>query len=346
MALVDFDSLDLGFDIVIIGAGAAGCSLADNLSGKYKVLLVDSKDFPRKKACSGIIVSEGMEFFDGKINESVMLSPNFLDISYVDVDNDLEKKVEKGFVNSSRFELDKLLLDKIVDKENIFFIKNTMFVEFIDTSDGVHTVVVLESNGRIKTIITKYLVGCDGAISRIRKKISKKDVKFYVGIQEVIKCDAKIDRAFFIFDSSITDFYSWVIPKGELVEIGTLLPPIESKEKYGAFKEKICKKFGVRGDGLVNSAIVLRPQSRQDICLGKGGIFLCGEAAGLISPSSAEGISFALWSGKYCAEALNDDKHPMKGYEKRCAVLLERLEKKFTKSFLISDKEKRKELFG
>lgn len=39
------------------------------------------------------------------------------------------------------------------------------------------------------------------------------------------------------------------------------------------------------------------PRRLSDICLGHDGVYLAGEAAGLISPSSFEGISYALRSG-------------------------------------------------
>ena len=48
---------------------------------------------------------------------------------------------------------------------------------------------------------------------------------------------------------------------------------------------------------------LLRP-SLEDICLGKDGAFLIGEAAGFISPSSAEGYSYAFISASCLAEAI------------------------------------------
>jgi flavin-dependent dehydrogenase len=74
---------------------------------------------------------------------------------------------------------------------------------------------------------------------------------------------------------------------------------------------------------------------------------LCGEAACLISPSSAEGISYAIRSAKYCADALNTSfKDALPEYKKNCKPLLERLLRKFEKSDMIKDKSKRKKLFA
>jgi flavin-dependent dehydrogenase len=42
-----------------------------------------------------------------------------------------------------------------------------------------------------------------------------------------------------------------------------------------------------------------------NICTGKNGAYLTGEAAGMISPSSLEGISYAMESAKILAEIIN-----------------------------------------
>jgi flavin-dependent dehydrogenase len=345
MIIKDLESLDLGFDVIIIGAGAAGCAVASNLSDNLKVLLVDSKDFPRKKACSGILVTEGQDYFDGLLDNSVLVPPINLDIQYIDWDNNLEKLAKKNFINTDRFALDNYLLDLVRNKKHISFIKNTTFIEFTLAQDGTHKVVMLESNGLVKPVITKHLVGCDGALSSIRKRIFGKEIRFYIGVQELIRTQEKFDKAYFIFDNDITDFYSWIIPKRGLVEIGSLLEPRNSKESFSLLKEKLSNKFSIVGEGPVHSAIVLRPESIKDICLGKDSILLCGEAAGLISPSSAEGISYALRSGKYCAQAINSGKDPLREYTKNCGELLSRLNKKFEKSKILSDKVKRKNMF-
>ena len=51
------------------------------------------------------------------------------------------------------------------------------------------------------------------------------------------------------------------------------------------------------------ACMVARPHFLEGIFRGTNGAFLIGEAAGFISPSSLEGISFALASGEALAEA-------------------------------------------
>ncbi len=49
---------------------------------------------------------------------------------------------------------------------------------------------------------------------------------------------------------------------------------------------------------------LLRPQATRQIATGTKGVVLLGEAAGWISPSSAEGLSYALRSAQLLAEVL------------------------------------------
>jgi geranylgeranyl diphosphate/geranylgeranyl-bacteriochlorophyllide a reductase len=346
MILKDINSVDLGFDIIVIGAGSAGCSFVNDISDKFKVLLIDSKNFPRKKACSGILVKESIKILGNKLNENLLVSSDKLDIQYVDFDNNLEQFSKKNFLNSDRFLLDDFLFNRIRLKKNVYFLKEASCIYFNFTSDKKYFVVVIESNGVLKSIICKYVVGCDGALSKVRKKIFFREIKYYIGIQEIIKVKHNFDKAHFIYDNSITDFYSWIIPKGKDLEVGALLDPSEAREKFNLFKKKIFKKYGFSGNGEVSSAIVLRPQSKKDICLGKDNIFLCGEAAGLISPSSAEGISYSMVSAKLCAKVFNENNDSFfKKYCIACDPLVKRLSGKFLKAKIISDVKKRKNFF-
>jgi len=346
MQKVSFEQLKPGYDIIVVGVGAAGCSFVKHIDKKYAVLCIDYRKFPRFKACSGIVVSAGKDYFKGQnLPDEIFADKKPLDIKYLDLDNDLESSSKKGFYNTWRKNLDSWLLE---DNKNsgVEFLTETKFVDFYYTADKKYLVILCEHDGIIKTFVCKYLIGCDGANSSIRQKISPKPIRYYVAIQEII--DHKFnDAAYFIFDSTITDFYAWVIPKGKKVEIGAALNPYRAKEKYEIFKKKIKERFKIKGDGKLESALLLRPKSFSDLTLGEGNVLLCGESGGLITPSAAEGISSALRSGKYCAESLNSnfDKNPLELYKKKSSDLLDRLKTKFKKSEIISDVEARKKLF-
>jgi geranylgeranyl reductase len=53
-----------------------------------------------------------------------------------------------------------------------------------------------------------------------------------------------------------------------------------------------------------SARLLSQPLTRSDIFAGTGNVMLAGEAAGLVSPSSGEGISFALSSGAGAGRAV------------------------------------------
>jgi flavin-dependent dehydrogenase len=63
-------------------------------------------------------------------------------------------------------------------------------------------------------------------------------------------------------------------------------------------------------------------------------VLLAGEAAGLVSPSSGEGISFALESGAAAGEAVGGNQ-PARNYERVFRRLARRIRRKFLKARVI-----------
>ena len=67
------------YDIIVIGAGPAGCMAAKRIAETgYKVLLAERTEFPREKSCSGILIKKSIQMVEeefGKIPESVFSHP-------------------------------------------------------------------------------------------------------------------------------------------------------------------------------------------------------------------------------------------------------------------------------
>jgi flavin-dependent dehydrogenase len=111
-----------------------------------------------------------------------------------------------------------------------------------------------------------------------------------------------------VFDRALTDYYSWTIPKGDSTIIGGAFPMgSDARHRFDALVARLRAegfRFGAQRGRM--AAQVARPSRPGDVVVGRSGCALIGEAAGLISPSSAEGISYALRSGAALAFALED----------------------------------------
>jgi flavin-dependent dehydrogenase len=128
----------------------------------------------------------------------------------------------------------------------------------------------------------------------------------YVAIQEWYKDGINSPFYSCIFDSQITDSYCWTISKDSYFIIGGAFPANDSNKRFETLKEKI-KSRGISFGELAKreGCLINLHKGRVHICTGKNGAYLTGEAAGMISPSSLEGISYAMESAKILAEIIN-----------------------------------------
>ena len=138
----------------------------------------------------------------------------------------------------------------------------------------------------------------------------------YIAVQEWVETRDAIPYFSTYFDPAITDFYGWTIPRGEMTLVGAALPP--RKDIAGKFEKM---KRGLTRHGLQlgktlarEGAVINRPVRLSQIYTGAGGVALLGEAAGWISPSSAEGFSYAGKLGP--AATLNQNPNFKTAYRK------------------------------
>jgi len=342
MRKINFEAISPGFDAVIVGAGPAGVFAAKHMPHNFHVLLIDSSPVPRNKPCAGLLVEASKQAIT-QLNPPLEIfeHPQHLDLTYVDWNTGREREAKKQLWNVSRRKFDYWLA--MLLPERVLVSERTRLVDFYPTRDKRFMVLTLDSGGMKRIITTKYLVGCDGAVSTVRQKLQAKP-PYYVACQETLP-KSRLVKPSFIFDDEITDFYSWVIPKSNRLLVGSALRGHEAKEKFELFKRKLSAKYGLSGEGERSVALISRPTSPKDICLGKGIIFLAGEAAGLVSPSSGEGISFAIRSGRFAGQALGQKASPLNHYRRLCKPLISEIERKAEKSKFLVNSRKRLALF-
>ena len=120
--------------------------------------------------------------------------------------------------------------------------------------------------------------------------------------------------------------------------MGSALPQGSSaKAAFQTFKADVASLYELDPTPVRKEAHgLVRPKRFRDFVLGGGRVFLIGEAAGLVSPSSGEGISYALDSAHLLAGVLNGQaSHPNRAYwRKTLPVRLKLLLKTLKSPFL------------
>jgi flavin-dependent dehydrogenase len=154
----------------------------------------------------------------------------------------------------------------------------------------------------------RALVGADGATSKVRALLDGKRAapRRYLAIQEWVEASETTPYFSSVFDPEITDYYGWTIPKDDHLVIGAALRPrARTTEKFELLKQRLRDR-GFRFGRTVRreSAFIVRPLATRQLCASANGIALLGEAGGWISPSSAEGLSYAFRSACALADAL------------------------------------------
>lgn len=304
------------YDVIIVGGGPAGATLARLIGKDYKVLLLEKRNFiemqghKREKCCGGLIAPDAqlmLAKFNLGLPKSILLSPQLFVVRTLDFDNSNERYYQRYYMNIDREKFDEWLISLI--PSDVKIINDCIYKSFDIDSSGV--TVRFYYNGKEYKEKAKILVGADGAFSNIRRQGFSNNhyPKLYITIQEWYKTDFNFNYYGAIFDKEITDFYSWIIPKEDYLIVGSALKPNDvAKEKFQLLKNKLKSRgFKLENRIKTNGAYLYRPVNSNQICIGDNKIALIGEAAGYISPSSAEGLSYAFRSSLALAKALKND---------------------------------------
>jgi flavin-dependent dehydrogenase len=301
------------YDMAIIGAGPAGAMLARLIGRRYRVLLVEKRplDGAEKlalgKCCGGLLApdAQGMLSRLGLgLPRSVLQDPQLFVVRAIDVPHRLERYYQRHYINMDRLRFDHWLL--------------SMVPSGVDTRLGCRLRtwtredkgfrLTFDQNGKPYEEAAQVVVGADGAASRVRAGLTLRTPapKRYFAIQEWVEAHGSMPYFSSIFDPEITDYYCWTIPKNDLLLIGAALTPRDKTlEKFDLLKRKL-REYGFAWGKTVGreGTFLLRPQTVGQVATGSEGVVLLGEAAGWISPSSAEGLSYAFRSAQILAEVL------------------------------------------
>lgn len=293
------------YDVFVVGGGPSGATAADDLARAGKrVALLDRAG--RIKPCGGAIPPRAIRDFGiadeqivAKITTARMISPTG---RMVDI------PIENGYVGMvDREHFDEYLRDR-AGKAGAERLTGT-FVRVERDADGTHVVWREKATGAERRSATKIVIGADGARSVVaRAEVpGGSTIPYVIAYHEIIKApepspDYDPDRCDVIYDGRISpDFYGWVFPHGQQASVGmgTGLDGVDLKKATADLRAAsgLTDCETIRKEG---APIPLKPLDRWD---NGRDVVLAGDAAGVVAPSSGEGIFYAMAGGRVAATA-------------------------------------------
>lgn len=284
------------YDVIIVGAGPAGLRCAEALGDTdFSVLLLERKNSVGHKVCAG-----GLRLPAGYLtmpkNSTVVFGRHHFVLN------------GKGYVITLRKPL------HIVNRPDLGQYQLGLTKKYrnitVETGTSVTHLdnkrVVLEDDRKIRF---RYLVGADGSNSMVRRYLGLPN-KLYRGLRYVIP--GNHDKLVWFFSPDLLGSgYGWIFPHKNFTSAGVFFnPDLISAKRAREALDKLLLDYGLdfRAAKLEGASVN---------CLYRGvefnNIFLAGDAAGLPSACTGEGIVYAIVSGDDVARHIIDSTYCFDG---------------------------------
>ena len=288
------------WDVIVVGAGPAGCGAAYDLVKKgRRVLLLDKCDFPRSKACAGGLTMKTVKALRYSVEPVTRQVVRRIVLENKGGDATLVKTRGPICVMTVRAEFDAFCLEKTREAGAIF--RRIQAVKGIETNEDS---VTLRTEGG--SWQAKFLIGADGVHSQVRKLagIGGAVAGGFALEGQVPMPDGEVDL---LFDfGAIRNGYGWIFPKKDHLNVGIGICGDAAGETLNRERlvNYVRQRLGTeKMDHIVGQYLGF---GGWDAPCAKGRVLLAGDAAGLIDPLTAEGIYSAVASGQAAARSIEE----------------------------------------
>jgi geranylgeranyl reductase family protein len=317
-------TLGNNYDVIIIGAGPAGATLAYELATrKIRALVIEKSTLPRYKCCGGGLTVKAAKLAGIKIND---LADDVISGAVITL------KGNHPYYGDATTPIMYTVMRENFDHA---LVKRAQ-IAGADILQGVevHTLQINDSNVRILTTKGEYrsefLAGADGARSQIANAVGIINHSVYkLGLTcevQVAREDLARWRTRIGIDlGRVRGGYGWIFPKADHLSVGIACSIDRAKGLRHIFREYLSSlKF--RRYIVTRWAAGLLPIMVGPPNVVRGRVILLGDAAGLADPLTGEGIFNAIMSAQLSAKsiekALTDGEVSLNEYHNAIAAII------------------------
>jgi flavin-dependent dehydrogenase len=335
------------FDVVIAGAGPAGAWALKHLLGGTRALLVDAANPLESsrggKLCGGMLTTQAQALLP-EIPLEIRAEPFKTKLEYHDLDTGARARYPVDYANCYRGLLDEWLLRQALDERgsDVEYAPRTRVTGLQSEDEAVR--VRLDNE---REVTCSRFLDCTGWRQVSRRALGVPTAPYYHALQ--VECELNKPYPYYIavFASEWTPFFGWFIPKSETAgEIGAAFENDrrDPLEEMLAPLMKHLREWGLSFErGRICGCRLTCPRKASDTWLGQERVLACGEAAGMVSPSSGDGISYALASGKAAAQAVGMPvEAALADYRRALSPCLAELRRNTVKSRLLANRRARR----
>ncbi len=279
------------YDVIVVGAGPAGLTAAKFLAANNKkVLVLEKNKIVGEKVCAGGLT---LKDFEEANLPKFIAEREFKSINlYID-SRSIKLELKRPWIwTCSRKKLGKWQQEE-VERAGAEILLNSKATD-------IQKDFVLVNNER--KIFFKYLIGADGSNSLVRKFLGLGIRDIEIAMQYVVSKNKFDQMEIFIDLEKFGPGYAWIFPHQDYTSIGADADPRFIKaEKLKQNLDDWCKKLGFNPTECEFQAAPINYDYRG---VEFGNIFLIGDAAGLASGFTGEGIHPAMISGMEVARKI------------------------------------------
>ncbi|OGN97123.1 MAG: hypothetical protein A2Z77_06110 [Chloroflexi bacterium RBG_13_51_36] len=296
--------LKQNYDVVVIGAGPAGATLAYELGKKgIGVLVLEKEKLPRYKCCAGGVTSKAANLLDFDI--SAVAEDVICEVAFTfNLGNPfLGQHSEPLIYTVMRDVFDHFLMQR-AQRLGAMLMDGKRVTQIQLGGDSV------EISTADSTFRSRLVVGADGAYSIVARELSmNRGIEYITAIEsEIVVAEddlAKWKSRVRIDLGVIPGGYAWVFPKRGQLSIGAGCRASRARHLNRNY-QKFLNSLSIGNYTIARSGSHLIPTCTEGRLVWQDRALLLGDAAGLTDPLTGEGIYNAIRSAQLAAPVIEN----------------------------------------